>query len=75
MTDKLTFQQTRRNGGAVHLHKWTVRSAAALVTGFRNEFLASCGFPVDQHCRIGRGHDTHDFEYALESEAVTDNAG
>jgi len=41
--EQLTFKQTRRNCGAIHLHKRTVRSVAVLVNGFRNHFLAGSG--------------------------------
>jgi hypothetical protein len=51
-----------------------VRSLAALVNGFRNQFLASSCFPVDQHRGVGRGHHGHHAEYAPQSGAVADNA-
>src|SRR5258706_460207 len=75
VTEQFAFKQTRRNGGAIHFHKWAVRSAAALMNGFPNQFLARSRFPLDQHRGVGRGHDPHHVEYAPESGAVTDNAG
>src|SRR5712675_3355032 len=75
VTEQLAFKQTCRNCGTIHLHKRTVRSVAVLVNGFRNQFLASSCFPVDQHRGVGRGHDPYHVEYAPQSIAVTDNAG
>src|SRR5258708_290166 len=75
VTEQLAFQQTCGNCGAIHLHKRTIRSVAVLVNGFRNQFLASSCFPVDQHGGVGRGHDPYHVEHAPESGAVTNNAG
>src|ERR1700686_1112163 len=44
---QFAFQQTCRNVSAIHFHKWAVRSTAALVNGYPNQFLASPCFPVD----------------------------
>src|ERR1700684_2910794 len=49
VTEQFAFQQTCRNGGAIHRYKRACRSIAALVNGFRNQFLASACFSVDQH--------------------------
>jgi hypothetical protein len=73
--EQLTFKQTRGNCGAIQLHKRAVRPVAAFVNGFRNQFLASPCFPVDQYGGVGRGHNPHHIEYAPESGAITDNAG
>jgi hypothetical protein len=75
MAEQLAFQQTCRNCGAIHFHKRTGRSVTALANGFCNQFLASAGFPVDQHRGVGRGHNPHHAQYAPERVAVTDIRG
>jgi hypothetical protein len=65
VTEQLTFEQTRRNCGAIQLHKRAVRSVAALVNGFRNQFLASSRFPVDQDRGVGWRYDPDHVEDAL----------
>src|ERR1700732_1794857 len=62
--EQFSFEQTCRYGGAIHLHKWTIRSVAALVNGLCDEFLASSRLPVDQHRGVSRGHDSHHAKYA-----------
>src|SRR5713101_6692718 len=64
VTEQFAFEQTCRYGGAIHFHKWAVRSAAPLVNGFRNQLLAGSCFPVDQHRGAGRRHDSHHAKYA-----------
>src|ERR1700678_2537610 len=73
MSEQFAFQQTGRNSGAVHLHKGAIRSVAALVNGFSNQFLACSCFPVDQDRGVGRRYDPHHSEDASESRASTDN--
>jgi len=75
MSEQFAFEQTGWNCSAIHLHKRALRSLAALVNGFRNQFLASSCFPVNQYRGAGRRHDSHHAEYLPESSAVTDNAG
>src|SRR5260370_18243518 len=64
VAEQLAFKQTCRNGGATHFHKWAIRSHAALVNSFRNQFLASSCFPLDQDRGVGRGHDPHHAKYS-----------
>src|SRR5258707_14896516 len=73
VTEELALKQACRNGGAIHFHKWTTRSIAALVDGFRNQLLASSCFPLDQHRGLGRGHYAHHAKHSLERGAVADN--
>jgi len=73
MSEQFAFEQTGRNSGAVHLHKGAIRSVAALVNGFSNQFLACSCFPVDQDRGVGRRNDPHHSEDASESRASTDN--
>src|SRR5882757_6401869 len=75
VTEQLAFKQTCRNCGAIHFHKWAVRSITALVNGFCNQFLASSCFPLDQHRGVGRRHHPRHVKYATERGAVTDDAG
>src|SRR5260370_11446548 len=56
VTEQLAFEQTSRNRGTIHFHKRPVRSPAALVNGFRNQFLTGSCFPVDQHRCVGLGY-------------------
>src|ERR1700722_15764310 len=73
VTEQFAFQQTCGNGGAIHLNKRAFRSIAALVNGFRNQFLASACFSIDQHRGVGGGHDPYHPEHSVESVAVTDD--
>src|SRR5260370_30820250 len=49
VTKHRAFEQTCRNCRAIHLDERAIGSVAALVYGFRNQFLAGACFTVDQH--------------------------
>src|SRR5438309_744135 len=75
VTEQLAFQQSGWDCGAIHFHKWTIRSVTALVYSLRNQLLAGSCFPVDQYRGVGWGHETDHIEYPPESSALTDYAG
>ena len=63
VTEELAFKQACGNCSAIHFHKWTLRSVAALVNSFCDDFLASSCFAIDQHRGVGGSHNFHHVEY------------
>src|SRR5271168_500924 len=74
VTEQFAFEQTCRNGGAIHLHKRSVCSVACLMNGFCNQFFAGACFSVDQHRGVGGSHNLCHSKNAPERCAVADDA-
>jgi len=56
MAEELAFDQTRADGGAIHLHQRPALARAVIVDGASKKLLAGTGVSDDQHGRI-RGSD------------------
>ena len=74
LTEQFAFEQACRNGGAIHLHEWAVRSLDSLINGFCNQFLAAARFSIDRHCGVGGSHVLYHSKNAPERDAVADEA-
>ena len=58
--------------GTVDGNEGAIRPPAGLVHGIGHQFLASAGFPQQQHAGPGRGHPGHQFQHAPEGRGTAD---
>ena len=70
---QLTFDQSRRDRGAIQLNESSVRAAAQLMDRARDQLLARSGFPLNQHRRIGGRGGFDLLQYAPQRGAVADD--
>ena len=73
MSEQLAFEQARWNRGAVQLHERALGPGAQIVNGAGDELFARSGFPVNQHCGIGRRDSLHLLQNLPKRGAAADN--
>src|SRR5262249_46625043 len=73
VAEELTFEEARRNGGAVDLDERPLASATAVMDGPGNQLLAGPGFAEDQNGRVRRRDHFCLLEDACERAALADN--
>ena len=73
VAEQLAFQQSRGNGGAVHLDEAALLAPAHVVNHPRYAFFAGPGFPGDQDGGIGVGDGGRVLQYTFQGWAVTDD--
>jgi hypothetical protein len=72
--EEFTLQQTAGNSSTVEFDQPLLLTAAAIVKGAGNEFLARARLSQQEHGGITRGYGFHQLQYLPESRTVTDDA-
>ena len=73
MPKQLALDQFGRNGGAVHLHKWTGRPSRVVVHLTGHELLAGSVGPGHEHTRVGGRHRLHHVLNGLDALRLPDH--
>ena len=69
---QLAFQETGRNGRAVHRDESLVAARAGIVNRSRDDFLAGAGFAEQEHGAVDRRDHRDRVEYSSERRAGSD---
>jgi hypothetical protein len=73
MAKELTFEQVKRNGGAVQLDQRLAAAWTGIVDCVSYEFLASSGFSVNEYRRIRRCDALDLFQNEFQGRATADD--
>src|SRR5205085_3923042 len=74
VAEELSFQQMRREGGAIDLDKARLRLSARVMERSRNEVLARPALAEQEHRRVGNRRDAlHEIAYLLDCRLIAEN--
>src|SRR5215475_6206379 len=73
MAEEFAFEQAGGDGGTVELHEGLRPPCAKRMDRPRQQFFPGFCLAVEQHGRIGRGHEFHLLQDAAERGARTDD--